>query len=246
MNLTPRELEIKNKLYSQYKVNRKEFIRDYGANAEQVMVGRAIKLAKQMAEKEQKEKIKEMIKQTLKGGVMLSEGTSKEDFKDKIKKLIKQVLSKTPEIENTAEVDIDSTNVISLDNARFPVLAKFPLLHKIIVTVLTDQYDLFLKEIEWVAPRPTTFRIVLGNDQVFYLIYTDRTWIGKVEGKKYYLLNLSEEQNFIESIARILSYGAKSEPVDTTSTPPLGDEPAPEEPANEEPADEEPIEEPKL
>jgi hypothetical protein len=43
------------------------------------------------------------------------------------------------------------------------------------------------------------------------LIFTDRTWIGKVEGKKYYLLNISEEQNCVESIARILSYGAKAE-----------------------------------
>jgi hypothetical protein len=97
---------------------------------------------------------------------------------------------------------------------------------------LTDQYELFLKDIEWVAPRPTTFRIILGNDQIFYLIYTDRSWIAKVEGKKYYLLNLSEEQNCIEAIARILSYGTKSTPEKGTTpieTPP--ESPAPETPA---------------
>ena len=55
------------------------------------------------------------------------------------------------------------------------------------------------------------FRIILANDQVFYLIYTDRSWLAKVEGKKYYLLNINEEQNCIEAIARILSYGAKPE-----------------------------------
>jgi len=67
--LTTRELELKNKLYSQYKKNKRKFVKDYGKDAEQVMVGRAIKLAKNMAEKENKQKIKEMIKKSLSQGV---------------------------------------------------------------------------------------------------------------------------------------------------------------------------------
>ena len=100
---------------------------------------------------------------------------------------------------------------------------------------------MFIKDIEWVAPRPTTFRIILANEQPFYLIYTDRTWIGKVEGKKYYLLNLSEEQNCIESIARILSYGAKATPEKEVPAemPVAPESPAPESPAPESPAPEE-------
>lgn len=66
--LTTRELELKNKLYSQYKKNKRKFVKDYGRNAEQVMTGRAIKLAKSMAEKENKQKIKEMIKTALTKG----------------------------------------------------------------------------------------------------------------------------------------------------------------------------------
>jgi len=151
---------------------------------------------------------------------------TKDEFKDKIKTLVKQVYVKT---EKSSKIDLDSPSAVSLDNVRFPVLVKFPTLHDTIVKLLTDQFDLFIKDIEWVAPRPTTFRIVLANDQVFYLIFTDRTWIGKVEGKKYYLLNLSEEQNCIESIARILSYGAKVV-ADVPTEAPVP-ETAPEEPA---------------
>jgi len=162
---------------------------------------------------------------------------TKNEFKDKIKDIVKKVYSSTV---TSTEVDLDSPSVVSLDNERFPVLAKFPTLKLTIIKLLTDQYDLFLKDIEWVAPRPTTFRIVLGNDQTFYLIYTDRSWIAKVEGKKYYLLNLNEEQNCIEAIARILSYGAKP-------TPEKGDAPeasTPESPAPEiAPDDEAPAEE---
>ena len=34
-----------------------------------------------------------------------------------------------------------------------------------------------------------------------------RSWIAQVEGKKYYLLNLPEEERAVEAIARILRYG---------------------------------------
>ena len=164
---------------------------------------------------------------------------TKNEFKDKIKDIVKKVYSST--VKST-EVDIDNPSMVSLDNERFPVLAKFPTLKETIIKLLTDQYDLFLKDIEWVAPRPTTFRIILGNDQTFYLIYTDRSWIAKIEGKKYYLLNLNEEQNCIEAIARILSYGAKPTPEKgTTPEASAPESPAPEiAPDDEAPAEETP------
>jgi hypothetical protein len=162
---------------------------------------------------------------------------TKSELREKIKNIAEKVYS-TSDSTSTKKIDLDEPSVVSLDDVRFPVLTKFPTLKDTIIKLLTDQYDLFLSDIEWVAPRPTTFRIILANDQVFYLIYTDRTWIGKVEGKKYYLLNISEEQNCIESIARILSYGAKVVAEVPTETP------VPEPPAAEEPAAEEPVEVP--
>lgn len=158
---------------------------------------------------------------------------TKSEFREKIKALVKQVYAKTAK---STEVDIDSPSVVSLDSTRFPVLVKFPTLKDAIIKILTDQYELFIKDIEWVAPRPTTFRIILANDQVFYMIYTDRSWIAKVEGKKYYLLNLNEEQNCIEAIARVLSYGAKAEPTKAEAP----EVTAPEAPAEEAPAEETP------
>ena len=71
-------------------------------------------------------------------------------------------------------------------------LTKFPLLKDVIVDLLTSDFDSFLEDIEWVSPRPTVFRIAT------------------VEGKKYYLLNLDEEENCALAIGRILQYGPKS------------------------------------
>jgi hypothetical protein len=114
--------------------------------------------------------------------------------------------------------------------AEYDELTKFPELKKIIVDLLTSDFDFFLASIDWVSPRPTTFRINLKNGQDFYLIYTPKSWIAQVEGKKYYLLNLNEEQSACESISRILRYGSKTE------APEEGAEAATPEPSVEEPA----------
>ena len=116
------------------------------------------------------------------------------EFKEKIRLLVVKILKDKKDAEASF--------------AEYDELTKFPELKDIIVTLLTSDFDPFLAGIDWVAPRPTTFRINLRNDQEFYLIYSPRSWIAQIEGKKYYLLNLSEEERACEAIARILRYGS--------------------------------------
>jgi hypothetical protein len=129
---------------------------------------------------------------------------TKNELREKIKSIVKQIYK--PET-----LSGDGGNEISLDAPKFPVLEKFPELKKILIDLLTNQYEIFVTDIQWVAPRPTTFRIVLANGETFILTYTPRSWIATIEGKKYYLLNISEEQQAAQSIARILSYGIQEE-----------------------------------
>ena len=116
------------------------------------------------------------------------------EFKEKIRLLVVKILKDKKDAEASF--------------AEYDELTKFPELKDIIVTLLTSDFDPFLSGIDWVAPRPTTFRINLRNDQEFYLIYSPRSWVAQIEGKKYYLLNLSEEERACEAIARILRYGS--------------------------------------
>tara|TARA_R110000737_G_scaffold164864_1_gene192502 strand:- start:47 stop:526 length:480 start_codon:yes stop_codon:yes gene_type:complete len=99
---------------------------------------------------------------------------------------------------------------LSVDKAavEYDELTKFPELKDVIVSLLGPQFDLFVASIDWVAPKPTTFRINLKNNENFYLVYTPRTFIAEVEGKKYYLLNLNEHENAANAVARMLRYGA--------------------------------------
>jgi hypothetical protein len=170
---------------------------------------------------------------------------SKQDLIDKIEIIARRVYSAKTK-DNTLGV---SPKDVDFDKELFPILTKFPTLKTTIVNLLTDQYGDFIKDIWWVAPRPTTFKIVLANNQFFFLIYTERSWIAKVEGKKYYLENISDEENAASAISRILSYGSKEEEEskpeeetaasDLTSVPTGGETPADEtapEPAAETPA----------
>jgi hypothetical protein len=82
-------------------------------------------------------------------------------------------------------------------------LTKFPELKDIIVSLMTHEFDSFLERIDWVSPKPTTFRIVLLNGESFLLTYGKRSWVATISGKKYYLLNLDEEQYATQAISRI-------------------------------------------
>ncbi len=119
---------------------------------------------------------------------------TKAELRDKIKVLAKTVYRDRVSIEQAA--------------VEYDELTKFPELKDVIVSLLGPQFDLFVASIDWVAPKPTTFRINLKNNENFYLVFTPRTFIAEIEGKKYYLLNLNEQENAENAIARMLRYGA--------------------------------------
>ena len=118
---------------------------------------------------------------------------TKAELRQKIKTLAVTVMAEKAKTDDAA--------------LAYDELVKFPALKDIIVDLLTDQFDSFLESVDWVAPRPTTFRVNLLNGQNFLLMFTERSWIGQVEGKKYYLLNLDEEERCALAINRILRVG---------------------------------------
>jgi len=118
------------------------------------------------------------------------------ELKEKIKVLAKQVYKDKIKGDDAA--------------VAYDELVKFPELKAVIIDLLTVDFDKFLESVDWVAPRPSTFRINLLNGQNFVLIFDPRSWIAQVSGKKYYLLNLDEEEMAAKAISRILTYGPAS------------------------------------
>jgi len=101
---------------------------------------------------------------------------------------------------------------------EYKILNQVPDLISILTDLMSPQFNLFVKDIHWVAPKPPTFRVILENDFSFYLSDLGRSWVAEVEGKKYYLLNLGEEDQAIDSIARLLKYGKAVNPQNEADT----------------------------
>ena len=126
------------------------------------------------------------------------------EFIAKIKDLAKTVYAeKSNPLADTEEIE----DIVT----KFPVIDKFPPLKKVMEDLFDFQYEPFVKDIEWVAPRPTTFRVKLVNGADFFLIYQGEEdgkgiFIAQVAGKKYFLESLPEEQQASEAIARLLRY----------------------------------------
>jgi hypothetical protein len=119
------------------------------------------------------------------------------ELRDRIKLLVKQVYKDKVKSDDAA--------------LAYDELVKFPELKAVIVNLMTTDFDKFLESVDWVAPRPSTFRVNLLNGENFVLFYDPRSWIAQVEGKKYYLLNLDEEEMASKAVSRILTYGGKTE-----------------------------------
>ena len=87
----------------------------------------------------------------------------KSEFIAKIKNLAKTVYAeKSNPLADADEIRDQVT--------KFPVVDKFPPLKKVMEDLFDFQYEPFVKDVEWVAPRPTTFRIKLVNGADFFLI----------------------------------------------------------------------------
>lgn len=112
---------------------------------------------------------------------------------------------------------------------------KFPTVEQTLIKLMTEQYPVFVEDIWWVAPRPTTFRVLLKNGESFFLLKNQSDWTVQVRGKKYQLPSIDAEQRAAESISDMLKYGeppkeekakkAKPKKTEPEMEPPLEDLP---------------------
>lgn len=125
---------------------------------------------------------------------------TKQELEDYVRGRIRQLLKKT----DTEEYQGDPNSPMNL------MLARFPELRQTLEKLLTIQYRLFVDDIEWVAPKPTTFKVILPNKQYFNLIWNTEDFIAKVSGMRYDMLTLKERERATKAISELLQYGPVS------------------------------------
>jgi hypothetical protein len=84
------------------------------------------------------------------------------------------------------------------------ILYKFPKFKGVLVELLTVTFKNYIENIYVVAPKPTTFKVVLKTKNEFFIIHDDQGYTIKASGNKYYLGNIGEKQRATQAIADLL------------------------------------------
>lgn len=105
-----------------------------------------------------------------------------------------------------------------LEDATDKILGKFPTVKAALIKLQTDDFREFVDSIDWISPRPTSFRVNLKNGQDYILKWTGKTFEAQIMGKRYLLSNIAEYQQALDKLALLYKEapmkGAGEEPAD--------------------------------
>ena len=134
--------------------------------------------------------------------------------------LIESLLDEVEDEEPTPEEEPDTSapEETVLEDATDKILGKFPTVKAAIVKLQTDDFKQFVDSIDWISPRPTSFRVNLKNGQDYILKWTGKTFEAQIMGKRYLLSNIAEYQQALDKLALLYKEapmkGAGEEPAD--------------------------------
>jgi len=110
-------------------------------------------------------------------------------------------------VEAYVEVLRETPEVPALKTSTQEILGKFPSVKRALVKLMTHEFDEFVEDVKWVAPKPSTFTVVLKNGQTLNLKWMGKDFDANIEGKNYYLGTVSTYQQALDAINRILVNG---------------------------------------
>ena len=87
------------------------------------------------------------------------------------------------------------------------ILKKYVGLNNVLEYLMTPSFQDYVTGIYVVAPKPTTFKIVLHNGEYFFLQFMGKAYEATVQGKKYYLMSIGEKERCMVAISRLLRNG---------------------------------------
>jgi ribosomal protein S16 len=151
-----------------------------------------------MTKQDLKDIIEEAYYEVLASGLLFeAEGNEEET---------EEVPEETPDTEFADAKEVEAAE----DEVTDPtpeILAKFPTLKKTIVHLMTPDYEEFVEKIGWMSPKPSTFKVEFKNGQDITLKWMGKGFQATVEGKRYFLDNVSEYQQCLDKIGYMLASG---------------------------------------
>jgi hypothetical protein len=132
--------------------------------------------------------------------------------------LLDQINEEEPQPEE--EPDTSAPEETVLEDATDKILGKFPTVKAAIIKLQTEDFKEFVESIDWISPRPSSFRINLKNGQDYILKWTGKTFEAQILGKRYLLSNIAEYQQALDKLAILyreapMTGAGEGEPADT-------------------------------
>jgi len=116
--------------------------------------------------------------------------------------LVKTVLGKATGVK---DITPTSTPVQPTQEVHY-LLYKFPQLKKTVSQLFGNQYNDFLESIEWIVPRPTTFKLNLKNGEHIFLKWEGKSFQAQIQGKRYMLELVGEFEQALDRLSEVLKY----------------------------------------
>ena len=89
------------------------------------------------------------------------------------------------------------------------IIRKYDGLRKTLEELMSSDFKQYLTAIFVVAPKPTTFKVILHNGQYFFITYMGKGFYeANVSGKRYYMNNIGVKEGAMQAITRLLKYGS--------------------------------------
>ena len=144
---------------------------------------------------------------------------TKQELKDIIEEAYYEVLASgllfeaegdEEETEETPDTEFADTEEVEAAEEADPtadILAKFPTLKKTLVHLMTPEFEEFVEKVGWMSPKPSTFKVEFKNGQDIQLKWMGKGFQATVEGKRYFLNNVSEYQQCLDKIGHMLASG---------------------------------------
>ena len=99
------------------------------------------------------------------------------------------------------EPDMKAGPETVLEDATDKILGKFPTLRQAIIKLQSEDFKEFVDTIDWISPRPTSFRVNLKNGQDYILKWTGKSFEASILGKRYLLSNIADYQQALDKLA---------------------------------------------
>lgn len=143
-------------------------------------------------------------------------------------------------VETPDQEKVDAPKGFDEDPLGF-IINKYETLRSNLKELMGDNFREYITAIFIIADKPTTFKIILHNGQVFYMTYMgNECYECNVAGKRHYLDNIGTKERAMLGIVRLLKYGNPLKTKGAEGTEQGTREEAPAETGEEAPAEETP------